>query len=105
MNVIGSCAFGVDCNTFKKTGSQFEYYGNRIFYFDKKRMLNYIFTNAFPGLSRYLGLPNLSPDVAQFFLNFVRKTVEYREKNNISRKDFLQMLIELKNAQDESKGR
>ncbi|KAJ8947689.1 hypothetical protein NQ314_008559 [Rhamnusium bicolor] len=34
--------------------------------------------------------------------NFVAKTVEYREKNNFSRPDFMQLLIELKNSSKET---
>ena len=30
-------------------------------------------------------------------MNAVQETVEYREKNNVRRNDFLQLLIELKN--------
>lgn len=35
--------------------------------------------------------------MTDFFLNIVKKTVNYRETNKIERKDFLQMLIEIKN--------
>lgn len=35
--------------------------------------------------------------VSDFFMNVVKDTVEYREKNNIDRKDFMQLLIQLKN--------
>lgn len=62
-----------------------------------------MFANAFPKFSRLLGVRNLSPEVSDFFYNFVREAVEYREKNNISRKDFLQILIELKNNPEKSK--
>lgn len=30
-------------------------------------------------------------------MNVVKETVEYREKNNVRRNDFLQLLIDLKN--------
>jgi cytochrome P450 family 6 len=36
-------------------------------------------------------------DVEKFFLKVVSDTVEYREKNNIFRKDFMHLLIQLKN--------
>lgn len=36
-------------------------------------------------------------DVETFFIDVVRQTIEYREKNNVSRKDFMQFLIQLRN--------
>lgn len=63
-------------------------------------MFNHTFTNAFPTLAKALRRPNLSPDVANFFLDFVKKTVRYREKNKVSRKDFMQLLIDIKNNKE-----
>lgn len=36
-------------------------------------------------------------DVSGFFLGAIKNTIEVREKNNIKRNDFMNMLIELKN--------
>lgn len=38
------------------------------------------------------------PTVEKFFFDLVESTIKYREENNVIRKDFLQMLIELKNT-------
>jgi len=35
--------------------------------------------------------------LSDYFIELVRKSMEDREKNNVKRKDFLQLLIELKN--------
>jgi cytochrome P450 family 6 len=41
---------------------------------------------------------NFAPkDVNEFFMNSVKETVEYREKNNVQRKDFMSLLLQLKN--------
>lgn len=39
-------------------------------------------------------------DINDFFMKVVDDTVEYREKNNYSRNDFLQLLIDIKNNKD-----
>lgn len=39
----------------------------------------------------------IARDVNQFFITLVQKTIEYREKHNIFRKDFVHLLIQLKN--------
>lgn len=37
------------------------------------------------------------PEVSQFFLGVVKETMDYREEGNITRNDFMQLLIQLKN--------
>lgn len=37
------------------------------------------------------------PDVEKFFSKVVKDNVQYREENNIYRKDFMHLLIQLKN--------
>jgi cytochrome P450 family 6 len=64
-----------------------------------------------PRLAIALRISNIPPDISKFFMNVVEETVEYRERNNVTRNDFLQLLIELKNQgylendnQDNGKG-
>ena len=40
----------------------------------------------------------ISTDVEDFMKSVVSQNLEYREKNNISRKDFFQLLIQLRNT-------
>lgn len=37
-------------------------------------------------------------DVQDFMIGIVKRTIEFREKNHISRKDFIQFLIQLRNT-------
>lgn len=39
----------------------------------------------------------MESDVENFFLNAVKETIEYREKNDVKRRDFMDLLIQLKN--------
>lgn len=39
----------------------------------------------------------LPKDLSDFFLGLVRETIDFREKNNVKRNDFMQLLIQLKN--------
>lgn len=50
-----------------------------------------------PDLIKKLKIKSLNSDISDFFIGVVKNTVEYRENNNVSRKDFLQLLIQLKN--------
>ncbi|GLG95813.1 Cytochrome P450 6k1, partial [Gryllus bimaculatus] len=48
-----------------------------------------------PQIDNIIKLP--PTHVADFFIRVVKETVDYREKNNIKRNDFMQLLIELRN--------
>lgn len=51
-----------------------------------------------PKLQKILKLKSVDDDVEDFILTLVRKTIEYRENHNVSRKDLLQLLIQLRNT-------
>lgn len=36
--------------------------------------------------------------MTDFMVRIVKETIEYREKNNVQRKDFMQLLLQLRNT-------
>lgn len=102
--MIGSCAFGIECNTFEDPNNSFAYYGQRIFFREKLKQLVVMFAESFPNAGKALHITTTQPDVEKFFKDIVRKTVEYRETNNITRNDFMQMMIEIKNSEKTANG-
>jgi cytochrome P450 family 6 len=103
-DIIGSCAFGLDCNTFAEENSPFREYGRKVFTFNTSRLLKLFLASTFPKTADALGIALTQKDISKFFSKVVKDTVSYREKNNYTRKDFLQLLIDLKNnklAEDE----
>lgn len=96
--VISSCAFGLKCNRLEEIHT-IKKYARRIF---QQGPLKVLIAMAFPTLALKLGLTLINDDLAQFFRNIVRDTVEFREKNNYSRNDFMQFLIKLKNDEKNS---
>lgn len=57
-----------------------------------------IFTFMFPSFSRKMGLKFFDDDVIDFYTRIAKDAAGYREANNISRKDFLQLLLDIKNG-------
>lgn len=96
-DVIGSCAFGLECNSFKDENSPFRVYGRKMFAIT---MLRRVVTFSFPNVCRALGVRLISPDVSNFIMSVVKETVGYRENNNVQRNDFLQLLIDIKNKKN-----
>ncbi|XP_068907405.1 probable cytochrome P450 6a14 [Tenebrio molitor] len=97
-DIIGSVAFGLECNTLKEPDADFRKYGKKIFQFtfsDRIKILKQLLLPQW--VLRATKLKLTKSDVEKFFMKVVRDTVDYREKNNIFRKDFMHLLIQLKN--------
>nr|XP_023029787.1 probable cytochrome P450 6a23 [Leptinotarsa decemlineata] len=103
-DIIGSCAFGLDCNSFKEPNSPFTQFGQRVFRTDGIRNLKITFMGAFPNLSKMLRMRLTEKEVEDFYTKVVEDTVRYREKEGVTRPDFLQMLIDIKNKTNEHTG-
>jgi len=96
-DIISSCAFGIECNCLKNEDAEFRKWGRKIFEPSLKQLVVQILSVAAPVVLDTLKLSPLDSDVTKYFRNMVKETVEYREKNNVKRNDFLQLLIQLKN--------
>lgn len=97
VDVIGSCAFGIDCNSIKDPNSEFRRFGKRALDFGFVKRMKYMVALAFPALLKLVGTGLVHNDTREFLLSTVSQTVDYREKYNVIRKDFMQLLIQLKN--------
>ncbi|KRJ98365.1 uncharacterized protein Dyak_GE19208, isoform D [Drosophila yakuba] len=99
-DVIGSCAFGLECNSLQDPNAEFRKKGRMVF--DEPRhstlIQNFIFTNA--KWAKKLRMKALRDDLTDFFMSAVKNTVDYRLKNGIKRNDFMDQLIELR-AEDQ----
>ncbi|KAK5644105.1 hypothetical protein RI129_007950 [Pyrocoelia pectoralis] len=95
MDVIGSCAFGIDCNSFTDPFSDFCKYSKKIFQLSRIKRLRALIINIFPYLGKALRVKLMPRDVTKFFLNIVTHSVKHRRENGIVRNDFLQVLMEL----------
>ncbi|CAD7079497.1 unnamed protein product [Hermetia illucens] len=103
-DVIGSCAFGVECNSLKDPNAIFRYYGKKVIDEPHSSPLMQILAAHYPDLARKFHVRITAKDVEQFFIETVRKTVEYRERNNIRRNDFLDLLIQMNKDEDKNDG-
>ncbi|XP_037910909.1 cytochrome P450 6a9-like [Hermetia illucens] len=95
-DVIGTCAFGIECNSLKDPNAEFRRYGRKHIEEPAHGRFVTSFVNIFPNLSNKLRIARNHRDVTTFFMGIVQETVEFREKN-IRRNDFMDLLIQLKN--------
>lgn len=96
-NIIGSCAFGLEFKALEDEDSSFRVFGRKMFQSSKWSSFKRVFVTTFPKFSKLLNVSIARKDIADFVINMVDDTVKYREKNNYTRNDFMQLLINLKN--------
>nr|AKZ17694.1 cytochrome P450 monooxygenase CYP6BQ35 [Tenebrio molitor] len=97
-DIIGSVAFGLECNSLKDPDAQFRKYGKLVFDAGRWDRFKGLISFTLPrGLLKLLKFKMTKPEVEKFFMKAVKDTVDYREKNHIYRKDFMHLLLQLKN--------
>ncbi|XP_058820810.1 cytochrome P450 6a2-like [Topomyia yanbarensis] len=98
-DVIGTCAFGLECNSLADPKAKFREMGRLIFRQSPILLMKILFGLMFRDLARRMHMRVFRKDVSDFFMKAVRDTVEHREKNKVVRNDFMDLLIKLKNAE------
>jgi len=96
-DIIGSCAFGLECNSLRDPDSKFREYGKKVFDVGPVQAVKNAISLCIPEVLDIFKVPVTRSDVTDFFMNVVNETVKYRETNNVVRKDFMHLLIQLKN--------
>ena len=96
-DVVGSTAFGIEINSLGGEGKEMFGIVKKLLEVFSGKNAGLLFKMTFQNLSRMLRLPLLPREVSSYFMSLLKQTVEYREKNNVNRNDFLQLLLQLKN--------
>ncbi|XP_023030776.1 probable cytochrome P450 6a20 [Drosophila willistoni] len=94
-DVIGSCAFGLECNSLSNPQAEFVIMGGKAI--KERHHGNFINSMifSFPNLAKALRMRINLYSVEDFYTNIVRETVDYRIKNGVKRNDFMDSLIDL----------
>ncbi|XP_049832756.1 cytochrome P450 6k1-like [Schistocerca gregaria] len=95
-DVISSVAFGQECNCQRNPEHEFRQWGRKIFEPSWQAAIAFVLNFVSPTLMEYLRIKGGRSDVSKYFQQMVADTVAYREKNNFRRKDFMDLLIQLK---------
>ncbi|KAM8712362.1 hypothetical protein ACLKA7_012819 [Drosophila subpalustris] len=95
-DVIGTCAFGIECNTLRTPETDFRTMAKKAITEMRHGAILTAFHFSFPNLAAKLRMRMIPDDVHEFFMGLVNETIAFREKEEIKRNDFMEMLIELK---------
>nr|XP_046491931.1 cytochrome P450 6A1-like [Neodiprion pinetum] len=91
-DVIASVAFGIDCNSLENPDAEFRAMGRK-FFAPRKGIAGLVF--AFPILHKLFKFTAIPEDVTNFFMGAFKEAVKYITANNVVRRDFLDLVIQL----------
>ncbi|XP_012237476.1 probable cytochrome P450 6a13 isoform X1 [Bombus impatiens] len=97
IDVIGSCAFGIQINALTDEESEFHRTAKKLSKPSYTATLWRMLRTAMPKLYKFLDVQVIDPEVSKFFKNVVSQMINEREEHGIKRHDFMDLLIELKN--------
>ncbi|XP_053675743.1 cytochrome P450 6A1-like [Anopheles nili] len=100
-DVIGSVAFGLECNSLKDPEAKFRAMGRKVFQPSSYRVMKIFLAAQFPKLARTLRVTLTAPDVSEFFMGVVKDTIKFRTTNHVQRNDFMTLLMKVMKDQEE----
>ncbi|KAH0540554.1 cytochrome P450 6k1-like [Cotesia glomerata] len=100
-DVIGSTAFGINMNALDREDSQFRIIGRKMFEPSVINMCKRMLRDFSPRLFNLLNIEIIPKAHTDFFVNSIRETIEFREKEKIVRHDLVDLLKDIKKNQHE----
>uniref|UniRef100_A0A1B0GBF4 C3H1-type domain-containing protein n=1 Tax=Glossina morsitans morsitans TaxID=37546 RepID=A0A1B0GBF4_GLOMM len=94
-DVIGTCAFGIECNSLEEPRAEFREMGRNIFEQPRHSLLVQCFMLSNPNLARRLRMKAFRKNTSKFFMSVVKETIKFRKENHITCNDFMDLLIQL----------
>ena len=95
-DVVGSCGFGVEMNSLSEQESEFRRLGKSIFNTNVQKIIKDRIRELTPQVYNFLLYIWPTDEMAEKIIKLTRETLEYREKNNLFRPDFMNILLDLK---------
>lgn len=97
-DVIGTVAFGIDCNSMENPDTKFRLIGKKVFDEPLHSKFIQVVLSLCPEVGRFFKIKLFSDTVSSFFSDVVNEIVHQRETTNYRRQDFMDLLIEMKNS-------
>ncbi|KXJ71991.1 hypothetical protein RP20_CCG019182 [Aedes albopictus] len=97
MDVIASVGFGLECNSMRNPDELFRQMGARFFSKSWKTSMRMLLAFVAPRVNRFLQIKLNDDDVEEYILNLVRDAIARREGVGEVRRDFMQLLVQLRN--------
>lgn len=97
LDVIGSCAFGLDLNSIEDQNSTFRQMGEKLFAPSKSMAIRRWLRERWPKVLRIVNMRSIGGfDTEAFFTGIIKDTIKYREEKKVRRQDFIHLLMEIR---------
>lgn len=96
-DIIASVAFGYNCDSINDGENIFRKMGAKVFKPTPKTGLRALVTFFLPRLNKLLKIRVADSDVEDFMFEMVRYTLKLREDGKLTRNDFMQVMMSLRN--------
>ncbi|KAF6203284.1 hypothetical protein GE061_003702 [Apolygus lucorum] len=96
VEVISSCAFGIEINSIGNPNSEFVVYANKVFNATTTTILKLITRMISPWLFDLLRLKQSPQEIEDFVMKVVKDSFHHRLTTGYSRNDIIQLLLQLK---------
>lgn len=94
-DVIGNCAFGLQCNALKNQENDFGIMSKKLFSASFTENLKRLIVLLLPEITNIFRIKIVPQDLEDFFMTVVKDAVRYREEKNLVRPDFLNLLTQI----------
>lgn len=94
VDLIGTVAFGINCNCLANENAEFLSMSRSVFSMSPAQFLRVILLAIHPKLGNLLPFKLVYNKVHGFFMDLMRDTVEFRERNNVVRNDFVSLMMQ-----------
>ncbi|KAG5667307.1 hypothetical protein PVAND_015293 [Polypedilum vanderplanki] len=98
--VISDCAFGITADCLGNPDNEFKKCAKKIFEPTAFEMIKLMLIISFESVGEFFKIGFNGKEVTDFIMKVVRQTLDYREKNNVERNDFFQLLMNMKKTGD-----
>lgn len=95
-DIIGSTAFGVDCNSLDNPYTEFSRMVAMIFNNPSWKLYKVALQEGLQNPGNIIKIAHDNKVVQKYFNDLVRDTIQYRDENNIVRDDFLNILMQMR---------
>lgn len=95
-DVVSSCIFAADAQSFTKEKAEIREMGRKLLEPNFQVVLMFLLIGIMPALKKIIKISFVPKDIERFFTNLMENAVNYREKNNEKRVDYLDHLISLR---------
>ncbi|XP_046659109.1 probable cytochrome P450 6d5 isoform X2 [Homalodisca vitripennis] len=103
LDVISSCAFGVQFHPNSPEQKEFKKIVEKVFSGSLWGFIKFTIVSLTPKIGKFFNIVISSSEATKYFTNLTQATTKYRKENNIRRNDYFQLLLSLKEQEDGGK--